>query len=241
MTLTDKTILITGAARRLGKALAIACAKQGADIVLHYNSSQSEAEEVRDQVHLLGRDCLILKADLADPQQVERMMSTAVAKTNLYGLVNNASIFKSMGFMDTTLPDWNEHMAVNLTTPFLLTQHFARHYTLAETGRVLNLVDWRALRPGRDHFPYTISKSGLVALTKSTALQLASRINVNAIALGAILPPVGQPEDDRLIKNVPQKRWAELDEFTRTALFLLDGPDYITGEVIHLDGGRHLV
>jgi NAD(P)-dependent dehydrogenase (short-subunit alcohol dehydrogenase family) len=241
MTLTDKTILITGAARRLGKALAIACAKQGADIVLHYNSSQSEAEEVRDQVHLLGRDCLILKADLADPQQVERLMLTAVAKTNLYGLVNNASIFKSMGFMDTTLPDWNEHITVNLTTPFLLTQHFARHYALAETGRVLNLVDWRALRPGRDHFPYTISKAGLVALTKSTALQLAPRINVNAIALGAILPPVGQPEDDHLIKNVPQKRWAELDEFTRTALFLLDGPDYITGEVIHLDGGRHLV
>jgi len=241
MTLTGKTILITGAARRLGKALALACAREGADIVLHYNTSHAEAEAVCVQINSLGRNCLKLKADLADPKQLDSMMSIAIAKTHLYALVNNASIFKSIGFMDTTLQDWNEHFSVNLTTPFLLIQSFARHYALTDTGRILNLVDWRAMRPGRDHFPYTISKAGLVALTKSTALQLAPRINVNAIALGAILPPIGEPEDPHLVKNVPQKRWAELDEFTRTALFLLDGPEYITGEVIHLDGGRHLV
>ena len=241
MTLTGKTILITGAARRLGKALALACAQAGADLVLHYNSSASEIDEVSEQISALGRNCLKLKADLGDAEQVDALMAEAVSQANLYGLVNNASIFKSMGFMDTSIQDWNEHIAVNLTAPFLLTQSFAHHYSLGENGRVLNLVDWRALRPGRDHFPYTISKAGLVALTKSTALQLAPRINVNAIALGAILPPVGEPEDPNLVKNVPQKRWAELSEFTRTALFLLDGPEYITGEVIHLDGGRHLV
>ncbi|HNR01008.1 MAG TPA: SDR family oxidoreductase [Anaerolineaceae bacterium] len=241
MKLSGKTILITGAARRLGKALALACAQEGADLLLHYNSSSSEVDELSRQIGSLGCKTWQVKADLGDPDQVETLIETAASIPNFYALVNNASIFKSMGFLDTSLPDWNEHLRINLTAPFLLTQSFARSYTLAETGRVLNLVDWRALRPGRDHFPYTISKAGLVALTQSTALQLAPRINVNAIALGAILPPVGESEDPNLVKNVPQKRWAELDEFTRTAIFLLEGPEYITGEVIHLDGGRHLV
>lgn len=241
MTLNGKTILISGAARRLGKALALSCAENGANLILHYHTSSEEVDELAAQITSLGRNCWTLQADLGDANQVEALINSAVSLSNLYALVNNASIFKSIGFTDTTLADWNTHIGVNLTAPFLLTQSFARHYSLSETGRVLNLVDWRALRPGRDHFPYTISKAGLVALTKSTALQLAPRINVNAIALGAILPPVGEPEDPNPVKNVPQKRWAELDEYTRTALFLLDGPEYITGEVIHLDGGRHLV
>ncbi len=241
MSMLGKTILITGAARRLGKALALACAENGADLILHYRTSSSEIAEVSEQINAMGRKSWQLQADLGDAVQAEFLITKAASLANLFALVNNASIFESMGFMDTSLTAWDEHLRVNLTAPFLLTQNFARQYCLAEPGRVLNLVDWRALRPGRDHFPYTISKAGLVALTKSTALQLAPRINVNAIALGAILPPVGEPEDPNLVKNVPQKRWAELDEYTRTALFLLDGPEYITGEVIHLDGGRHLV
>lgn len=241
MTLNGKTILITGAARRLGKALSLACAENGADIILHYNSSNQEVDSVMESISDLGRKSWKLQANLEDPSQVESLMTKALSISDIYGLVNNASIFKSINFMDTSLAQWDEHMRVNLTAPFLLTQLFARHYALLEPGRVLNLVDWRALRPGKDHFPYTISKSALVSLTKSTALQLAPRISVNAIALGAILPPVGEPEDPNLVKNVPLKRWADLNEYTQTALFLLDGPGYITGEVIHLDGGRHLV
>lgn len=241
MTLSGKTLLITGAARRLGKSLALSCAENGADLVLHFHTSSSEVSELAQQIIGMGRRCWQLQADLGDTTQVESLMEKACSLADLFALVNNASIFKSMGFMDTSLDDWEEHMRVNLTAPFMMTQLFARHYAGTETGRVLNLVDWRALRPGRDHFPYTISKAGLVALTRSTALQLAPHINVNAIALGAILPPKGEPEDANLIKNVPQKRWATLDEYIKTALFLLDGPEYITGEVIHLDGGRHLV
>jgi pteridine reductase len=103
------------------------------------------------------------------------------------------------------------------------------------------MLDWRALRPGVDHFPYTISKAGLAALTQATARKLAPNICVNAIALGAILPPEGEKENPDLLKSVPMQRWASLDEFIQTVIFLLDGPEYITGEVIHLDGGRHLV
>ncbi len=241
MSLLGKTILITGAARRLGKATAISCAEHGADIILHYHTSQLEVEETSQSIQALGRKSWMLQADLSDANSVNDLFENATRISSIYGLVNNASMFKPVGFLETSLADWESHLRINLTAPFLLTQQFARSYSLAETGRVVNLVDWRALRPGKDHFPYTISKSALVALTKSTAMSLAPRIIVNAIALGAILPPENEPENQEILRFVPMKRWAELDEFLATIIFLLDGPTYITGEVIHLDGGRHLV
>lgn len=241
MSLAGKTILVTGAARRLGKSIALACAQSGADIILHYNSSPHEAEDTCRIIKELGRQCWLLQSDLDDIPSVELLIPRASSFSSIFALVNNASIFRPVKFMETTINEWDEHMRVNLTTPFLLTQAFARQYSFSIPGRVINLVDWRALRPGRDHFPYTISKAALVALTQATALSLAPRINVNAIALGAILPPENEPENPNLMKNVPAGRWSQLDELTQTVQFLLNGPDYITGEVIHLDGGRHLV
>ena len=108
-------------------------------------------------------------------------------------------------------------------------------------GRIINILDWRALRPGKDHFPYTISKAALASMTKSMALALSPNISVNGIALGAILPPSDGNQTDELIRSVPIGRWAQMKEVTDTVLFLLSGPQYITGEIIHLDGGRHLV
>jgi pteridine reductase len=109
-------------------------------------------------------------------------------------------------------------------------------------GRIVNILDWRALRPGADHFPYTISKAALAALTKSMAAALAPRIIVNGLALGAVLPPSDRPVDeDKIIKDVPARRWSEPGEVGEALIFLLSGPAYITGEIIHVDGGRHLI
>jgi len=108
-------------------------------------------------------------------------------------------------------------------------------------GRIVNMLDWRSQRPGPDHFPYTISKVGLTGLTRSLAQALAPRINVNGVALGAILPPADGGDGKSALQNVPAGRWAELDELNQTVLFLLTGPAYMTGEILHLDGGRHLV
>ena len=108
-------------------------------------------------------------------------------------------------------------------------------------GRIVNLIDWRGLRPGPDHLPYTISKAALAALTQSLAVALAPRITVNGLALGAILPPKkGVPAKVNL-EQIPARRWANLEEVGQALIFLLDGPAYITGEIIHVDGGRHLV
>ena len=139
------------------------------------------------------------------------------------------------------MDDMNRHLMVNLMAPFLLSQAFAQSLSLGDSGRIVNMLDWRSLRPGPDHFPYTISKSALAALTRSLAVALAPQITVNGLALGAILPPSDGAMTGNILDNVPVHRWAILEEVGQALVFLLDGPAYVTGEILHVDGGRHLV
>lgn len=241
MSLAGKNILITGAARRLGRAMALAVAQAGANVIIHHGHSPEEARQVQAEIQALGVQAWILAAELDQPDQVHSLMAQAGAIGPLFALVNSAAIFEPLHWHDTDLPAWERHLAVNLTAPFLLSQAFARQLPAGAPGRIVNLLDWRALRPGDDHLPYTVSKVGLAGLTRSLAIALAPGVTVNGIALGAILPPADGAASDGILKFVPANRWAELDEVTRTLLFLLDGPAYITGEIIHLDGGRHLI
>jgi len=237
--LHGKVILVTGAARRLGKIFALACARAGGDIVIHHAHSDAEAELVRKEIQALGCRAWIFKADLNDSSQAESLIPRVNAMTSLYGLVNSAAIFEPLSLEGTSLVDWQRHLQLNLTAPFLLSQAFARQ---AQDGaRIVNILDWRALRPGADHFPYTISKAALASLTKSLAVALSPAITVNGLALGAILPPSNANPNPDIIKNVPVKRWANTSEVEDALLFLLSCPRYLTGEIMHLDGGRHLV
>ncbi len=132
-------------------------------------------------------------------------------------------------------------MAVNLTAPFLLSPGFARYIEKDKIGSIVNILDWRAFRSGEDHFPYTISKAGLLALIKLLALALTPNITVNRLAQGAILPSEGQPVTSDILKFVPALRWGSLQEIREALIFLLTGPTYLTGEIIKIDGGRHLI
>ncbi len=240
--LKDKAILITGAARRVGAALARACAEAGANVIIHCHHSEQDAIERRDEIVSMGRKASILEADLSDPVQVPRLVERSTAEMGpLYALVNNAAIFEPISMQQTTLDGWQRHMTINLTAPFLLSQAFAAQVPRDGEGRIVNLVDWRALRPGADHFPYTISKAALASLTEGMAAALAPNITVNALALGAILPPTDNGASPDLLKSVPAGRWGELPEVEEALLFLLAGPAYITGQIIHVDGGRHLI
>jgi len=237
--LHKKTVLITGAARRLGRLFALACAHAGADIIIHHGHSDSDAKTLLHEINGLGRKAWIFQADLADSSQTQSLIPLINQSTPIHYLVNNAAIFESLSFDSSSPEDWNKHLAINLTAPFLLSQAFARQ--AEDDARIINILDWRALRPGADHFPYTISKSALVAMTKSMAVALAPKIIVNALALGAILPPADGWTNPDIIKNIPLKRWAHENEVEQALLFLLTSPAYITGEIIHVDGGRHLV
>ena len=237
--LTGKTLLITGAARRLGRLFALACARAGADIVIHHAHSDSDAQAVAAEISGLDRRAYIFESDFSDSESTRNLIPLINRSTPLHGLINNAAIFESLSLESTSLDDWNKHLNINLTAPFLLSQAFAQQ---AEEGaRIVNLLDWRALRPGADHFPYTVSKSALASMTRSLAVALAPKVTVNGLALGAILPPADGDVNPDIVKNIPMRRWANEGEVEQALLFLLTCPPYITGEIIHVDGGRHLV
>ena len=233
------TAIVTGAGRRLGRAFALALAENGANVVVHYGRSAEQAEEVVRGLHVHGVQAAAVQADLADPKEAAELVSRAeeaIGKIDF--LVNNAAIFGPVGALDASIEDWQSHLDVNLTAPYLIAQRFAsaRH---GAPGSIVNLLDWRAMRPGADHFPYTISKAALAALTRGLAVSLAPAIRVNGLALGAILPPSDGGTVDPL-QGVPSGRWGTVEEAAEALLFLLAGPEYVTGEILHVDGGRHL-
>lgn len=239
--LLDKTILITGSARRVGRIFALGCAQAGADIVIHHGHSPEEAQETKEEIEGLGRHAWILASDLSKPAEASETISRANELSPLYALVNSAAIFEPLSLANTSLSEWERHLSINLTAPFLLSQAFAEQLPEDQEGRIVNILDWRALRPRADHFPYTVSKSALAAMTKSLAAALAPRITVNGLALGAVLPPSDGGAGSDVIDNVPLGRWSEAEEVQQALVFLLGGPAYITGEIIHVDGGRHLI
>lgn len=236
------TALVTGSAVRLGRAIALGLAERGHPVAIHYRTSDHQASETVDSARQAGVEASGFQADLADPDQAAGLIDRVADRLGPVGiLVNSASIFDRVGFDETDLDLWHRHLMVNLTAPFLLTQTFARQAPEAD-GAVLNLLDWRALRPTATSFAYTIAKAGLAAMTRSLARTLAPAIRVNGLALGAILPPPG--EDDfsaGVLDPVPAERPGSEAEVVQAALFLLTGAPYVTGEIVHLDGGRHLV
>ena len=241
MDLQNKTVLITGGAKRIGRSIALGIANAGGNLIIHHHQSSAEATALKKEIQALESKVEVIRADFTDPSQSIKKFRELFQSNKVYAVINNASLFADILWENTTLQDWNAHFDVNLTMPFLLSQSFAKSLPEGTSGRIINLLDWRALRPGADHFPYTISKSALASLTKSMAAALAPQISVNGIALGAILPPSDGAETEGILSRVPFERWGNLSEVVTTVLFLLTGPDYITGEIIHLDGGRHLL
>ncbi len=249
MDLSGKTALVTGSAKRLGQQLALELASHGVSVVIHYLSSRTNAMDMVDSLKDMGVKAMALKADLSDTQQAGALVPRALELTgSLDLLVNNASIFDPIPFPETSLDQWNRHLAINLTAPFILCKSFSE-LKPSESHRanyqraILNMLDWRALRPTSSAFAYTISKAGLVAMTKSLAQTLAPDIRVNALALGPVIPSSweGPEYSSELIEKIPAARQATLGEVRDSAMFLLAGPQFITGEVLHLDGGRNLV
>lgn len=242
MALKGKHFLITGGAKRIGREIALHLAAKGAHIALHFNRSSDSAEEVQQEVRTLGVECELFGADLSDFAALGKLIEETESSRPLDGLVNNASIFGAEEFDQTGPEHWQAHLDVNLSAPFFLSQALIRGAAESKRRvRIVNMLDWRALRPGSDHFAYTISKAALASLTQALAAAAAPAASVNGVALGAILPPSSGEAPPDILEAVPAGRWGNIKEVTQTVEFLLAGPDYITGEIIHLDGGRHLI
>lgn len=241
--LAGRAALVTGAARRVGRTLALALARAGANVVVHYRRSAAEARATGAAIEEAGARAALIAGDLADPAVPVRLVEkAALAFGPLDILVNNASVFEPVAWDATDTAVWDENQAINLRAPFLLAQAFARALPADRRGDIVNLNDWRALRPGADHFAYTVSKAGLHGLTQSLAVALAPRIKVNEIALGAVLPPERAPEAyvHELRREIPLDRWSNPEEVAAALLFLVTSPA-VTGQTLLIDGGRHLV
>ena len=237
--LEGKVALVTGAAKRLGRAVAEALATQGADVVIHYGSSGQEAAELAEQLKSAGGKAWAIGADLAQSEQVEQLVPRALEQAGrLDVLVNNASLFPSDSVREAKVETAIENLRVNAWAPFALTRAFALH---ARRGAVVNLLDTRVIGFDRKHVSYILSKHALLLLTRMTALEFAPDVRVNGVAPGLILPPPGRDESylDRLASTVPLRRRGSAADVTDAVLYLLRS-EFVTGQVIFVDGGRHL-
>lgn len=244
MELAGKTALVTGAGIRLGRAIALGLAEQGCHLLVHYGRSAGPAEETRDAARAHGVRAEIHCADLADGAQVAGLVPAAFeALGGVDVLVNSAAIFPEEDGLATTDPAlWDRLFAINLKAPFFLCQAFAALRDGAPGGAIVNVADARTRQPGTDHFAYRLAKGGLWQMTEMLATALAPAIRVNAVALGAMLPPPGQGEDyilDYAERRVPLGHPGGAEAVVDGVLYLL-AQDFVTGAVLPLDGGEFL-
>ncbi|MCB1333122.1 MAG: SDR family oxidoreductase [Roseivivax sp.] len=244
--------LVTGAGKRLGRAMALYLARRGHDVAVHYSSSADAAEDVAQEIRAMGRRAVTLQADLLSEEQTQALVPAAVRALGgpLTCLINNASIFEYDTLRSATRTSWDRHIESNLRAPFVLTQHFAAQVPPPATdaageplaqGLVINMLDQRMRKLTPEFMTYTIAKMGLWALTQTAAQALAPAVRVNGIGPGPTLRGARQSEDHfaRQRQNTVLGRGANPAEITAALGFFLDSPG-VTGQLICVDGGQHL-
>ena len=241
----DKTVLITGGAKRVGAAICRRLHGAGANLMLHYRASAGEARLLQAELnHARPNSVSLIQADLLDLNKLPSVVEqTLQAFGRLDALVNNASTFFPTTVGEITEASWNDLIGTNLQVPLFLAQAAAPALRKAQ-GAIVNLSDIHAERPLKNYVVYSIAKSGLAGLTRSLARELAPEVRVNAVAPGPILWPDDESFDElsrqRIISHTPLKREGTPDDIARAVHFLLADANYITGETINVDGGRNM-
>jgi NAD(P)-dependent dehydrogenase (short-subunit alcohol dehydrogenase family) len=234
--------LVTGAAKRLGRATALALADDGYDVAVHYGSSKADADAVVAAITAEGRRAIALAADLSHEAETQKLVAAATkALGPLTCLVNNASLFERDEALTVTRASWDAHFETNLRAPFVLMQEFARQLPAEANGAIVNIVDERVWNLTPHFVSYTLSKAGLWTLTQVMAMAFAPRIRVNAIGPGPTLPSPRQSAEQfaRQQASVPLQHGATPEEIAAAVRFILSS-GAMTGQMIALDGGQHL-
>jgi NAD(P)-dependent dehydrogenase (short-subunit alcohol dehydrogenase family) len=243
MDIKGKIALVTGGARRLGKEIALALARSGAHVAITYNTSADLAPAVVDQITALGARSIALKCDQTNLIEIQSLFESLEHEfDHLDILVNNAAIMERQPVLEVTPEDFDRTLETNLRGPFFIAQAAAKWMIRSGiTGSIVNIADLSAFQPWPSYSAHTISKAGLIAMTKTLALALAPSIRANAIAPGLILKPIDWSDDrwNNLIQALPLKHPGSIEDVTRAVLFCLQN-DFMTGETIVIDGGRSL-
>jgi NAD(P)-dependent dehydrogenase (short-subunit alcohol dehydrogenase family) len=244
MDLKGKTAVVTGGAVRLGRAFALALADDGANVVVHYGRSHDDAEATRAEIERRGARAAIVPADLLHPEAAAETIFTAAA--DAFGpvdvLVNSAAIFEPARLAETDGASFDRHLTINLKAPLMLARRFAAQLEDGRRGHIVNVADWRAARPDPRYLAYTLSKSGLVALTTALAKELGPQVQVNAVAPGAVLPSAGTSAEEFQVlgKNNLLAHTGTPRDVAEAVLYLLRS-DFITGHLLYVDGGERWV
>jgi pteridine reductase len=238
--LSGRVVLVTGGAVRVGRAIALALGREGADVAIGYRRSAAAARATVAELRALGVRAAAIPADLGDPAAARRLVAQAVARLGrLDLLVNNAAIFFRTPFAQTTPAQFDQLIAVNLRGAFFCAQAAARAMA-RRGGRIVNIADVGAARAWPSYIAYGISKAGIVMLTKGLAVALAPAISVNAVGPGVVALPEGFPRESRrrIAASIPMGRYGAPEDVAAAVCFFATCPDYITGQILFVDGGR---
>lgn len=241
MKLENKIALVTGAAHRVGKAIALALAQEGADIVVHYGGSANTAQDTAHEIEALGRRALLRQANLGDWNAAALLGRAALDHFGRIDvLVNSASSFVPNDYFSTTEADFDQAFDVNIKGPFALSQVIGKAMVDGAGGNIINIVDEGAFYPWKKYVAHSLSKAALLALTRSQALNLGPKVRVNAICPGPILKPADYSEEQwqALRKGNPLRALGTAEQVGEIVVFLVAGPQFINGDCIMLDGGR---
>jgi len=239
----NKTVLITGAAKRIGATIAKQLHQAGMNIIIHHNTSEKEAHELVNELNSIRVDSAIsLQANLKEQGSCETLIKNALQfKNRLDVLVNNASVFYPTDIKSISEQQWNETINTNLKAPLFLS-HYAATHLKKDNGCIINITDIHGEKPLKDHPIYCISKSGLIMMTQSLAKELSPDVRVNAISPGAITWPddMNKETKEEILQHSALKKVGTMEDISKTALFLINDADYITGQILNVDGGRAL-
>jgi len=242
MDLKGKVAIVTGAGRRIGRAIALELAAHGATVAVHYRTSHAEADAVVAEIASKHRKARAFRADLENIAEIEKMVADVLAAFGRIDvLVNSASVFARKPLEEITERDWDSNLDTNLKAPFFLSKFAGAAMRKQGAGKIVNLGDWAGIRPYKDYLPYSVSKSGLIGLTHALAKALAPEVQVNCIALGLVMPPEEYSKDEvaRLVNRTLTKKMGSPDDVARAVIFFCE-TDFATGAMLALEGGRLL-
>ncbi len=251
ISLQNQTVVVTGGAKRVGRAIATECAASGANVAITFNTSENEAQELVEQLRIeySNQRFGCFQCELSRDDEVRKLVVDAVQTFGrVDALVNNAAIFRRTPFETMNESDFDVHIASNLKAPFLTCKHFGDIFLQQKSGAIINIADIHGLKPLKNYIPYCVSKAGLILLTEGLAKALAPHVRVNCICPGTILPPSetqGNSEDysddmAQLTARIPLGRIGSPEEIAQTVIFLISGPKFISGAILAVDGAEHL-